>query len=220
MPMYRFFVPITGLLALLLVDGFDAFLDRRATAPRAAIAGAVAITIAWALICVRPAFMGGSFEYVRQDQREVETWREIGRWFRDHAAGDSSIALVPAGAVPFYSRLETIDLLGLSDRTIARRPVANPGAAPAGHERSDADYVLARRPTYILLGTYSLSPDPPDASSVLPFYYQAEKEIIASSGFRNGYRLRAGHCPGGYFAYFESRESAPTVAPRDTIRGD
>jgi hypothetical protein len=220
MPMYRFFAPITGLLALLLVDGLDAFLDRRATAPRATVAAAVAIAIVWALICVRPAFMGGSFDYVRQDQREVETWRAIGLWFRDHAAGGSSIALVPAGAVPFYSRLETIDLLGLNDRTIARRPVEKPGAAPAGHERSDAAYVLARRPTYVLLGTYSLSPDPPDASTVLPLYYQAEKEITASPGFRNGYRLRAGHCPGGYFTYFESQESAPSVAPRDTVRGD
>ena len=220
MPMYRFFVPIAGPLALLLVDGLDAFLDRRATASRAATAWAVTITIAWALVSVRPAFMGGSFEYVRQDQREVETWKKIGLWFRDHAVKGSSIALVPAGAVPFYSGLETIDLLGLNDRTIARSPVGHPGAAPAGHERSDAAYVLARHPTYILLGTYSLAPDPPDASSVLPLYYLAEKEITASPGFRNGYRLRAGHCPGGYFTYFESQESTPPVAPRDTVRGD
>jgi len=166
------------------------------------------------------AFMGGSLEYVRQDQREVETWSRIGLWFRDHAAHGASIALVPAGAVPFYSGLDTIDLLGLNDRAIARSVVARPGAAPAGHERSDAAYVLARRPTYILLGTYSLSPDPPDASSVLPLYYLAEREITASPAFRSGYRLRAAHCPGGYFSYFESQESPPPVAPRDTVRGD
>jgi hypothetical protein len=234
MPMYRFFAPITGLFALLLVSGTDALLDRREEASRTAVqrapvtgapgtraAGfAAAIVIAWSLICVWPAFAGPSLEYVRQDQREVETWRAIGQWFRDHASPGASIALVPAGAVPFYSGLPAIDLLGLNDRVIARSPVARPGAAPAGHERSDAAYVLSRRPTYILLGTYGLAADPPDASSVLPLYYQAEKEITASPGFRNGYRLRAGHCAAGYFTFFEIQDATGPVAPRDTVRRD
>ena len=220
MPMYRFFVPIAGLLAVLLVAGLDALLEARAPAARAANAWAAALVIACSLACSWPAFAGASFEYVRQDQHEVETWRRIGLWFRDHAAPGDSIALVPVGAVPFYSGLETIDLLGLNDRTIARSPVANPGAAPAGHERSDAAYVLARRPTYILLGTYTLTPDPPDASSVLPLYYRAEREITASPGFRSGYRLRTGRCRDGFFTYFESQAAAPPVAPRDTVRRD
>jgi hypothetical protein len=220
MPMYRFFVPVAGLLVMLLVAGLDALLEARAPASRAANASIAALMIAWSLACAWPAFAGASFEYVRQDQREVETWRRIGLWFRDHAARGESIALVPVGAVPFYSGLETIDLLGLNDRTIARSPVANPGAAPAGHERSDAAYVLARRPTYILLGTYTLTPDPPDASSVLPLYYQAERDITASPGFRSGYRLRTGWCRDGYFTYFESQSAAPPVAPRDTVPRD
>ena len=220
MPMYRFFVPIAGLLAVLLVAGVDALLEARAPAARAASAWTAALVIAWSLACSWPAFAGASFEYVRQDQREVETWRRIGRWFRDHAAPGDSIALVPVGAVPFYSGLETIDLLGLNDRTIARSPVAHPGTAPAGHERSNADYVLARGPTYILLGTYALTPDPPDASSVLPLYYQAEKEITDAPAFRSAYRPRAGRCRGGYFAFYERRAAAPAVAPRDTVRRD
>ena len=219
MPMYRFFVPIVGLFALLLVAGTDALLDRRGATSSAA-SGAAAVVIVGSLICAWPAFWGASLEYVRQDQREVETWRAIGLWFRDHAAPGASIALVPAGAVPYYSNLPVIDLLGLNDRTIARAPVARPGAAPAGHERSDAAYVLARRPTYIILGTYGLATDPPDASGVLPLYYQAEKEITGSSAFRTGYHLRVGHCPGGYFTFFEIRDAAPPVAPRDTVRGD
>jgi hypothetical protein len=220
MPMYRFFVPIAGLLALLLVAGLDALIDARALVSRAATASIAALLIAWSVACAWPAFTGSSYEYVRQDQREVETWRQVGLWFQAHATPGESIALVPAGAVPFYSGLVAIDLLGLNDRTIARSPVARPGVAPAGHERSDAAYVLARRPTYILLGTYGLSADPPDASTVLPLYYQAEREITTSPEFKNNYRLRAGRCPGGYFTYFERRDSEDAVAPGDTVRRD
>jgi hypothetical protein len=220
MPMYRFFVPIAGLLAVLLVAGVEVLLGARAPAARTASAWTAALLIAWALACSWPAFAGASYEFVRQDQREAETWRRIGLWFRDHAAPGDSIALVPVGAVPFYSGLKTIDLLGLTDRTIARSPVANPGTAPAGHERSDAAYVLARRPTYILLGTYALTPDPPDASSVLPLYYEAEKQITDSPGFNSAYRPRTGRCRGGYFTFFESQAAAPPVAPRDTVGRD
>ena len=42
-------------------------------------------------------------------------------------------------------------LFGLVDPEIARSQVQRPGLAAPGHLRSNADYVFARRPDYILI---------------------------------------------------------------------
>jgi arabinofuranosyltransferase len=206
LPMYRFFVPMLGLLAILLAAGVAAFIARRpGEAARPPWVAAVPLA-AWALVCVWPAFAGGSYRFVEQDRREVATWRAIGLWFEGHALPGQSIALVPAGAIPYYSRLPAIDMLGLTDRTVARHAVPAIGSQPAGHERSDAAYVLSRRPTFILLGTYALSPGRPDAAAALPLYYRAEREITEAPGLESDYRVRFGHPPGGYFTYLSLRD--------------
>jgi len=57
------------------------------------------------------------------------------------------------GSIGYLSRLPILDLLGLVDRTIARsRAPADDAQLPIpGHTRSDPDYVLARRPDYLLM---------------------------------------------------------------------
>ncbi len=64
------------------------------------------------------------------------------------------IALAGIGHVGFQTRLPLIDLLGLVDATIARTPIPDDDAflALPGHQRSNADYVLSRRPDYIMVG--------------------------------------------------------------------
>jgi hypothetical protein len=80
----------------------------------------------------------------------VWIWREIGWWVADNGAPGASIAAEGAGAPAFYSRRTTIDMLGLTDRHIARVAVPDMGAGVAGHEKRDPDYVLfVRQPTYI-----------------------------------------------------------------------
>jgi len=63
------------------------------------------------------------------------------------------VALAGIGYFGFVSRLPVLDLLGLVDATIARTPIPHDGAIPAlpGHQRSNADYVVSRRPDYILM---------------------------------------------------------------------
>lgn len=74
----------------------------------------------------------------------------IGRWLRANAPRDTSIAVLAAGAIPYESRLVTIDMLGLNDEHIAHRPI-RVGAGAAGHEKFDAQYVLSLKPTAIIL---------------------------------------------------------------------
>jgi arabinofuranosyltransferase len=54
-----------------------------------------------------------------------------------------------AGATPYFSELRTIDMLGRSDKVIARRPASVVRGVP-GHDKFDFDYVLGRRPDVII----------------------------------------------------------------------
>jgi hypothetical protein len=61
------------------------------------------------------------------------------------------IAVDPAGAVPYWSRLPAIDMLGLNDRWLAHHPPPGFGSGRLGHELGDGRYVLSRRPDLVLL---------------------------------------------------------------------
>jgi hypothetical protein len=74
----------------------------------------------------------------------------IGRWLRDELPADTMIAVIPAGAIPYESRLETIDMLGINDEHIAHRDI-DLGKFNAGHEKFDSEYVLDRQPDIIIL---------------------------------------------------------------------
>lgn len=54
-----------------------------------------------------------------------------------------------AGAIPYYSELTTIDVLGKSDHHIARVPACRAGGLP-GHDKFDFDYVMELKPDVII----------------------------------------------------------------------
>jgi hypothetical protein len=206
LPMFRFFVPVLPFFFLLLAEGTTGALERfrptRVVKPLAVVAGIILCTLS-----ARAAFSGPARDYVRQDVAEVEAWTAIGLWFRDNAAPGASIAVVPAGAIPWFSGLPAIDMLGLNDATIARRDTPRLGAGQAGHEKYDVDYVLSRKPTYIVAGVYKLQrrPGPPRAM-VHPFY-PAETELLRAPGLWREYRLRSAVTEGGHFAYFARNDA-------------
>jgi hypothetical protein len=69
---------------------------------------------------------------------------------RDHL--DRWVAAGAIGAFGFYTNAPIIDLFGLVNPVIARSQAEKVGRwTPPGHQRSNADYVLARRPQYILI---------------------------------------------------------------------
>lgn len=74
----------------------------------------------------------------------TENWVGIGRRLHDDLRNDTGlpiIAVTPAGAIPYYSELPTIDMLGLNDRWIARNGLSL--GEKAGHGRiSSLQYLL------------------------------------------------------------------------------
>ena len=75
-----------------------------------------------------------------------DPWIHLGKHLRTYYP-DARLAVDAAGKIPYFSGLETIDMRGLTDRHIARMEVeyfTNPG-----HDKHDADYVLAQQPDII-----------------------------------------------------------------------
>jgi arabinofuranosyltransferase len=133
----------------------------------------------WVTVHLTPPRVGshyGAFKF--QKDVEVPQWRRIGEWFKEHAAPGESLAAVPAGAVAYYSGLKVYDMLGLTDRHIARRRMPAIGKGWAGHEKHDGPYILRQRPTYLLLGNIDVSPKPRDVSQ-RPFIAYANSHIFA-----------------------------------------
>ena len=201
LPMFRFFVPVLGLLFVLVAWGTDSLLTKIA-ASRGLRGIAAALLALAGLYAASAAFTGPQYLYVKQDEAEVAAWSEIGRWFHDHAKPTDSIGVVPAGAVPYYSELKALDMLGLNDVTIAHTPIAL-GSGQAGHEKYNTAYVLERAPTYLLIGVYRLFEGPGDPLRRVTPYYPVERELINSPEFLSRYRIRQAKAATGYFVYFE-----------------
>jgi hypothetical protein len=145
----RFFVPLLPWFALLLADGFVAAYRRMPG--RGAVVRNVATGLLIAFFAVAALLRTAPLDItIRGLDESVWIWRDIGWWVADNGPPGASIAAEGAGAPAFYSRRTTIDMLGLTDRHIARVAVPDMGAGVAGHEKRDPDYVLfVRQPTYI-----------------------------------------------------------------------
>lgn len=59
------------------------------------------------------------------------------------------LAVDAAGALPFWSELPALDMLGLNDKYIAHHPPPDFGRGVIGHELGDGDYVWERAPDLI-----------------------------------------------------------------------
>jgi len=213
LPMYRFFAPIVGLLYLLLlglgVDGFFKRWGERNWAMRAGVT-VLAISFFWN---AHAAVFGPGYRSVQKDIKEIWTWKVIGGWFRQNAARSESLAVIPAGALPYYSELRSLDMLGLNDVAIAHRTMENLGAGRAGHEKYDVAHVLDWKPTYVLVGVYRLYRQLMPPEEMIWPYYPAETALLDSKEFKNAYELRSASVAGGHFYFYVRRDRASPAAP-------
>jgi arabinofuranosyltransferase len=82
------------------------------------------------------------------DQNWSEVGRVLGGYF-DHNQ-DIIIATTAAGAIPYYSHLKTVDMLGLNDKWIAKHSQAK-GSKP-GHQKVASMRYLIKQGVNILIG--------------------------------------------------------------------
>ena len=146
-PAWRHFVPLLVLLVLMAAVGAEWAAEH--------IKG-----IGSALVAVTLALLLGAFLWLQF--RDEENFRAISeRWEWDGKAVGTLLkqafgsqqplmAVDPAGCMPYWSELPSIDMLGLNDYYLPRHPPPNMGEGAIGHELGDGQYVLNRRPDLVV----------------------------------------------------------------------
>ena len=71
-------------------------------------------------------------------------WDEIGRTCKSLFPPDTKIATTAAGLIPYFAELPTLDLHGLTDREIARVPIAPSVPRRMGHDHLLGDHNIMR----------------------------------------------------------------------------
>lgn len=146
-PLCRYLQGSYGVLALLAGLGAKALADapwRRAVV-WAALLGCAGLA-RW------DARLDASDPYQRVSRWEWQG-RAAGEWLGQACAREQPrVAVDAAGAVPFFSGLPALDMLGLCDRVIAKSPPPRPDHVFPAHSRGNAAHVLALAPDLLLFG--------------------------------------------------------------------
>ena len=189
-PAHRFLVPICAVLYLLAAEGARWLAERGRSRGR---------VVTFGLLGLAAVAVGVHAESTRLDAAgEAVTSTGFIRDMRQAAGAltrayppDTTLALNPAGAVPYLTGFVAYDMLGLTDPHIARRGKGAAGEGTAGHEKGDGAYILARRPDLILLGNVYFVDRFPEAGEEvqIPLFLRSEYEIGHSPDLRRDYQL-------------------------------
>ncbi len=79
----------------------------------------------------------------------TKAWILVGQFFGRSALPGESLATTAAGAIPYFSKIPSLDMLGLNDRFIAHLPIAEVGGV--GHRKlAPETYLAQRKITYVI----------------------------------------------------------------------
>lgn len=182
LPMYRFLVPVVPLAAALAALGCDGLARAGARLlPRGGARAGLAVGVVTAGVAaglsLSPAEDPQYLGFVAQRDLELPAWTAAGRALARSYPPGTSFAAVPIGALAYYSDLPCLDLVGLTDRTIARTPLPQVGSGWAGHEKHNGPYVLARRPDLMLLGNVYVDDHPELPRNWFPKFQLPEVQL-------------------------------------------
>ena len=82
-----------------------------------------------------------------ENYKYEQQWSMFGKWLKNNVSPETVIAVGPAGKIPYYSELYTIDMWGLNNDYIAK---TDSKRLQAGHKKFNFDYVLSLNPEFII----------------------------------------------------------------------
>jgi arabinofuranosyltransferase len=175
MPNHRLLLPILPFIMLTFSRGLigSAGFKHRREAPLFAL-------IALFLIMI-PGAVG--YERFTLERVTVGAYARLGERLREILPPNTSIGCGSTGAIGYYTEMPIVDILGLTDRYIARHGQIV-GTQP-GHLKTDGRYVIERRPDLLLLGNVQIHRGTREESS-MPTKVQ-EKEITRQPEFSKDY---------------------------------
>ena len=151
--LFRFFVPVVALTALLVGRIADTFVASSPRPMRAIVIGMALIVAVNGYFLSSPEVARARFEVVY-----ARGWANTGRWCAANLL-PGSLAATVVGAIPYFCDRPTVDLLGLTDAYIARHGEIFVRGAP-GHQKFATDYVLGRQPDFIFFPSSGVLPTP------------------------------------------------------------
>lgn len=207
---FRFFVPVLPFLYLIVQEALAevARLFPKSRAAQFLPAGAAAAL----------AYMTftAPYDYVREkwmlENGLVDKMTQTGQWLGAHADDSTVVAASTIGALSYYSGVPLIDMLGLTDATIAHHPEAVEGIQSGWKERKyNTTYLLSRRPAWIFFST-----------GVKPSAF-AERALFTRAEFRRFYYPTFFHLAGDPSAVNVAYRRSPvclvdTLAFPDAVR--
>jgi hypothetical protein len=143
-PTGRFIIPVLPMLAV-LAQGAAAGLAERGRGGLGAL-----VVLAAVLLFLSKERLDIATVHAQERHANLVARKLVGDWLATHTPPQAVIAIHSAGVIPFYAGRTTIDMWGLTDRTIARTEMAGMGAGMAGHEKTNPAYVFSRSPDLYL----------------------------------------------------------------------
>lgn len=217
--LHRFMVPALPFLSILTVRAIDSVIHGhlfKRPARKPLLCETAAAMVALAVFAGHASQLyeykaNGRFDFSRgarwhlSEVSWAENWADMGRWLGEKYPPGTQIAVMTAGAIPYYSGLPAIDLLGLNDIRIARAPLRDHGRKHTGHERSDPEYVLNQDPKMIQLFPMLFFSSKPTSGDELEemLTYPAQFDLWNHPEFRERYAYKTEHTPYGHIGYFE-----------------
>lgn len=153
--MFRFFVPILPLMAILVQEGIITLCQWLLSLIHPISVKISVITLCsftFILVLAKGltfSFKGGEYQRILFHKRVTEKQSARGRWLHRHASPDETLAAFGIGAISYYSELNTIDRLGITDIHIAHTKMHQMGKGLPGHEKRNFSYVLMKKPNYL-----------------------------------------------------------------------
>ena len=149
----RFFVPVLPLLYILSVIGFINFIKKvkdyyNNESKALKLANTLVVLISALIFTVTLSFLEYRQLIIEDNNARYEMqWSMFGKWLKKNVPPETVIAVGPAGKIPYYSELYTIDMWGLNNNYISR---TDSKRLQAGHKKFDIDYVLSLNPSFII----------------------------------------------------------------------
>jgi len=180
MEFFRFLMPIIPLATLVSFSGLIILLEQRlATISKNR---QIVSVFLWILLILVIQFPRG--EWKKNLDNKARFMREniaAGKHFSSISQDNDLLCLETIGAIGYYSELNILDVHGLVDQHIARQPFHS-GIKKIGHEKSDWDYILSRKPTYIYASDYVRSLNEGVRKAGLSKEYRSRRELIEVEG--------------------------------------
>lgn len=218
-PLSRFFVPITPVLLLVLAQGWrearQALNRRFATMAQTSLIVAGYLSggaLLLASLVTAMFYHNDGITFIREGRMAL-SWCDLGKNLARLYPPDTSVGLIPIGAIGFCSKLPIVDFVGLTDREIARTPTDLTKSMP-GHGRYNNRYVLkTKKPKLILVQIRQFSMPLPEWA-IRKATHLATIELLRNKFFNADYAFHRLVLPNGYFHYWSRRDfEDPSVNP-------